>query len=76
MTDPLSHATTLTYSAAGQPLTITTPAGTTTPTYGEGDLLTVVDPTAKTTTRFTDILGRPISVTNPLGQRTRLIWDA
>ena len=75
ITDPLSHQTGFTYDAQGQPLTITTPAGTIQLTYDQGDLATITDPLGKITTRFTDPGGRLISVTSPMGRRTRYEWD-
>lgn len=75
ITDPLSHQTGLTYDVQGQPLTITTPAGTIQLPYDQGDLATITDPLGKITTRFTDPGGRLISVTSPMGRRTRYEWD-
>src|SRR5262249_47423013 len=75
ISDPLSHQTTFTYNAQGQPLTITTPAGTTQFSYDQGDLATITDPLGKVAARFTDPGGRLISVTSPLGRRTRYEWD-
>jgi YD repeat-containing protein len=63
ITDPLSHQTLLTYSPQGQPVTVTTPAGTTTFSYDGGDLVSITDPLGRTTTRFVDGLGRLRRVT-------------
>jgi RHS repeat-associated protein len=60
---------------AGQPLTITTPVGTTTFAYELGDLARITDPAGNTTSRFTDAAGRLLAVTTPLGQRTRYEFD-
>ncbi|MGH7701926.1 MAG: RHS repeat-associated core domain-containing protein, partial [Gemmatimonadales bacterium] len=76
LTNPLSQAATLTYTATGQPLTITTAAGTTGLGYDRGDVATITDPVGNTTTRFTDDGGRLTSLTMPLGQRTRYAYDA
>ena len=73
--DPLGHRTSFTYDAQGQPLTVTTPAGTTQLSYDQGDLASITDSLGKVTTRFTDPGGRLISVTSPLGHRTRYEWD-
>src|SRR5215467_6035797 len=75
ITDPLGHRTSFTHDAQGQPLTVTTPAGTTQLSYDQGDLATITDPLGKVTTRFTDPAGRLISVRSPLGHRTRYEWD-
>jgi RHS repeat-associated protein len=75
-TNALGQATTFTYNASGQPLTVTTPAGTTTLTYDTGDVATITDPMGNTTARFTDALGRRAATTTPLGQRTRSVYDA
>src|SRR5262250_1447407 len=75
ITDPLGHRTSFTYDAQGQPLTVTTSAGTTQLSYDQGDLATITDPLGKVTTRFTDPAGRLISVRSPLGHRTRYEWD-
>ncbi len=58
ISDPLAHQTSFTYDPQGQPLTITTPAGTTQLGYTLGDLTTMTNPLGKTTTRFTDPGGR------------------
>ena len=76
ITDPLNHQTTLTYNTAGQPLTITTPAGTTTLTYANGELVQVTDPLGNTTTRGLDGVGRLVSLTDPRGRITRYHYDA
>ncbi|MBI1728961.1 MAG: Ig-like domain-containing protein [Candidatus Rokubacteria bacterium] len=76
ITDPLNQTTTLTYTASGQPLTITTPAGTTRLGYDRGDVATITDAVGNTTTRFTDDGGRLTSLTTALGQRTRFEYDA
>ena len=75
ITDPLGHRTSFTHDAQGQPLTVTTPAGTMQLSYDQGDLATITDSLGKVTTRFTDPGGRLISVTSPLGHRTRYEWD-
>jgi YD repeat-containing protein len=67
ITDALSHQTSFTYDGQGQPLTITTPAGTTQLAYTQGDLTSITDPLGKITTRFSDPAGRLISLTSPLG---------
>lgn len=76
ITDALSHQTILTYSPQGQPVTVTTPAGTTVFGYDGGDLVSVTDPLGRTTTRFVDGLGRLRRVTSPLGQVTMHTYDA
>jgi YD repeat-containing protein len=74
-TDALSHQTTLSYTASGQPLTVTTPAGTRTFSYDGGDLVGITDPLGRTTTRFNDAVGRPVRTTTPLGQATTHTYD-
>jgi RHS repeat-associated protein len=74
--DALQHETTLTYTPAGQPLTVTTPAGMTQFGYDGGDLVSATDPLGRTSTRFVDALGRLRRVTSPLGQVSRHTYDA
>src|SRR5438093_2081813 len=73
ITNPLGPPTqtTLTYNYSGQPLTVTTPAGTTTLAYDGADLISITDPTGKVTTRFTDAVGRLVQVTDALGRSTQ-----
>ena len=75
ITDPLSHQTTLTYNAAGQPLTVTTPAGTTQFGYDSGDLATITDPLGRTSSQFIDAVGRLVRTTNAVGQTTTHEYD-
>jgi len=75
ITDALSHQTTFSHTASGQPLTVTTPAGTTTFGYDGGDLVGNTDPLGRTTSRFIDAVGRPVRATNPMGQATTHTYD-
>jgi RHS repeat-associated protein len=76
ISDPLSHQTTFTCNAAGQPVTVTTPAGTTQFAYAGGDLVGITDPLGRTSTQFIDAAGRLVRTTNPLGQSTTHEYDA
>jgi YD repeat-containing protein len=78
ITTPLGPQTrtTLAYNTNNQPLTVTTPAGTTTFGYEGADLISITDPTGKVTTRFTDAVGRLVQVTDPLGRSTGYTYDA
>jgi RHS repeat-associated protein len=76
ITDPLGHATSITCSPTGQPLTITDALQhTTTLAYQGYDLRTVTDALNRTVTFTTDVLGRLVGVMDPLGNLTRREYD-
>jgi RHS repeat-associated protein len=74
--DANSNQTSYTYNPQGQPLTVTTPAGTTQFVYEFGDLVSVIDPLGNATNRGLDAIGRLQSMTNPLGLTTSYGYDA
>jgi RHS repeat-associated protein len=75
VTNAMGQQTTLTFNAAGQPVTVADAAGTTRFGYNQGDLVSITDPLGQTTARSIDKAGRLVSVTNPLGQQTRYGYD-
>jgi len=73
--DANNNETTYTYNECGQPLTVTTPAGTTQFVYEFGDLVSVIDPLGNATNRDLDPIGRLQSMMNPLGLTTVYTYD-
>ncbi len=73
--DANSNQTNYTYNVEGQPLTMTTPAGTTQFIYEFGDLVSVIDPLGNVTHRNLDAIGRLQAMTNPLGLTTSYGYD-
>jgi len=73
--DANNNETVYTYNGVGQPLTVTTPAGTTQFVYEFGDLVSVIDPLGNVTARGMDAIGRLQSMTNPLGLTTSYGYD-
>ena len=73
--DANANQTSYTYNAVGQPLTVTTPAGTTQFVYDFGDLVSVIDPLGNVTNRGLDAIGRLQSMTNPLALTTTYGYD-
>jgi RHS repeat-associated protein len=73
-----NRTTTLTYTTAGKPETITDPRGkTTTLAYSTaGDLTSVTDPLTHATTFGYDSLGRRTTVTDALNNTTTTAYDA
>jgi RHS repeat-associated protein len=73
--DANGNQTSYTYNSQGQPLTATTPAGTTQFVYDFGDLVSVIDPLGNLTNRNLDAVGRLATMTNPLGLTTHYSYD-
>jgi RHS repeat-associated protein len=77
ITDALSHATTITYDAAGRPIQILTPLGSppVTYVYTGADLTSVTDRLGRTTTWSYDAAGRRASQADPRGRATTWGYD-
>jgi YD repeat-containing protein len=76
-TDALGHATTYTYDAAGNPLTVTDATGTVTYTYnGFGEVLTRTDQMNGVTTMTYDANGNLLTVKNALNKTTTFTPDS
>lgn len=74
--DVKGNVATYTYDIAGQPLTVTTPAGTTTNTYDSlGRLTHVEDSTGRTLEYGYDNVGNVISVTDPEGNSASSVYN-
>jgi len=73
--DALGNQTSYTYNIFGQPLMVTTPAGTSQFVYDFGDLTSVIDPLGNVTKRGIDTIGRLESMTNALGLTTNYSYD-
>lgn len=77
-TDPLNHATNITYNQFGQPISVTDALNhTTTFEYNEvGDLIATVDPLGNRTLRFYDGVSRLLAIVDPRGKGTQFTYDA
>jgi RHS repeat-associated protein len=77
VTDALSQATTVSYDAAGRPVSVLGPLGSPPVTYGYtgGDLSNVTDRLSRTTTWTYDAAGRRVSQTDARGRATSWTYD-
>jgi RHS repeat-associated protein len=77
ITYPLSHAPTLAYNTAGQPISVSDPLGnTTTFEYDTvGNLISTTDPVGNRTERLFDAVSRLIQLTDPKGFATQFGYD-
>jgi RHS repeat-associated protein len=73
--DANNNETTYLYNPQGQPISVTTPAGTTQLVYDFGDLVSVIDPLGNVTIRGLDAIGRLQNMTNPLGLTSSYTYD-
>ena len=76
-TDPLLHATAVTYNSFGQPISVTDALNhTTTFEYDEvGNLIATTDPLGNRTLRFYDAVSRLIALVDPRGKGTQFTYD-
>jgi len=78
ITDPLNHATSITYNANGNPIAITDANGNSTQLAFDsfGELIQITDPKGYKTNIGYDSYGNISSVTDALGHTSNLIYDA
>lgn len=76
-TDPLNHATAITYNQFGQPITVTDALNhTTTFEYDDvGNLIATTDPLGNRTLRFYDAVSRLMAIVDPRGKSTQFTYD-
>ena len=77
-TDPLLHATAITYNQFGQPISVTDAVGTVTQfEYDDvGNLIATIDPLGNRTLRFYDAVSRLIALVDPRGKGAQFTYDA
>lgn len=77
VSDPLNHATNITYNQFGQPISVTDALNhTTTFEYNEvGDLIATVDPLGSRTLRFYDGVSRLLAIVDARGKGTQFTYD-
>ncbi|MEQ1794758.1 MAG: PKD domain-containing protein [Nitrospira sp.] len=77
-TDPLNHATAISYNQFGQPISVTDALGNVTQfEYDEvGNLIATVDPLGNRMLRFYDAVSRLVAMVDARGKSTQFTYDA